>query len=347
MSVLMQSPNIAGLAELIRGSAHVDSGQGGHAPAADAGGTAPVLRFRHVVPMHTGSVAGGTPLFVVAGMFGNVLNLSHLAHLLGEDRPFYALQARGLYGDAEPHETFEEMAEDYLAEIREVQPHGPYLLGGFSGGGLIAFEMARRLIEQGERVLTILMLDTPVRVPYRFTLGERAMMLMQDVRAKGPQFFADKIRQRIDWEREKRERLNRADPSAADQVHFQSRRIGDAFMRALFRYRVPKVDVFVAVFRPKLSVRYRLSRGRMVDGERNFVSPDNFWTPFVGKLSVFEVPGNHDSMVLEPNVRVLVAQMKRVIDQVEHAPAASRSNPEGAVRPSREEPGSVVANAFR
>jgi acyl transferase domain-containing protein/thioesterase domain-containing protein/acyl carrier protein len=345
MSVLMQSPNIASLAELIRGSAHVE-GSAGSAPAQSDAAAAPALRFRHVVPMHTGSVAGGTPLFVVAGMFGNVLNLSHLAHLLGEDRPFYALQARGLYGDAEPHETFEEMAADYLAELREVQPHGPYLLGGFSGGGLIAFEMARRLIEQGERVLTVLMLDTPVRVPYRFTLGERVSMLAQDVRAKGPTFFADKIRQRIEWQREQRERASRADPSAADAVHFQSRRIGDAFMRALFRYKVPKVDVNVAVFRPKLHVRYRLSRGRMVDGERNFVSPDNFWTPHVGKLSVFEVPGNHDSMVLEPNVRVLVSQMKRVIDQVEHAPAVSRAKAETAARPAREVRDEVVANAL-
>ena len=86
---------------------------------------ADALRFRHIVPMHTGSVADGTPLFVVAGMFGNVLNLRHLAHLLGEDRPFYALQARGLYGDAEPHETFEEMATDYLAEIGKCSRTAP------------------------------------------------------------------------------------------------------------------------------------------------------------------------------------------------------------------------------
>ena len=84
-------------------------------------------------------------------MFGNVLNLRHLAHLLGTDRPFYGLQARGLYGDEEPHETFEEAAADYIAEMRTVQPHGPYLLGGFSGGGITAYEMARQLEADGER----------------------------------------------------------------------------------------------------------------------------------------------------------------------------------------------------
>jgi thioesterase domain-containing protein len=201
-------------------------------------------------------------------------------------------------------------------------------------------------MEQGERVLTILMLDTPVRVPHRFSFGERVSMLTQDLQAKGPKFFADKIRQRIDWEREKRERMNRGELAAGDAVHFQSQRIGDAFMRGLSRYRVPIVDVNVAVFRPKLNVRYRLSRGRMVDGERNFISPDNFWTPHVGKLTVFEVPGNHDSMVLEPNVRVLVSQMKRVIDQVERAPSAGRAKSDNTPRPAREAQSEVMANAL-
>ena len=90
------------------------------------------------------------PFFLVAGMFGNVLNLRHLAQLVGSDRPFYGLQARGLYGDHQPHETFEEMARDYIAELRTVQPHGPYLLGGFSGGGITAYEMARQLAAEGE-----------------------------------------------------------------------------------------------------------------------------------------------------------------------------------------------------
>jgi thioesterase domain-containing protein len=70
------------------------------------------------------------------------------------------------------------------------------------------------------------------------------------------------------------------------------------------------------VFRPKLDIRYRLSGGRLVDSYRNYVREDNFWTPHAGELQVFEVPGNHDNMVLEPNVRVLVSQLRRVIDTV-------------------------------
>lgn len=323
MSVLMQSPTIAGLAELVRGGPHVEGADEG-VPVAPASAPA-ALRFRHVVPMHAGPVAGRTPLFIVAGMFGNVLNLSHLANLLGEDRPFYALQARGLYGDAPPHESFEEAAADYLVELRQVQPEGPYLLGGFSGGGLIAYEMARQLIEAGEQVQAVLMLDTPAREIPHFSLRDKIAIFTQGLQRGGARFLREKVAERIAWEKSKRER--RAAAAHGDggvdgaSANFQSQRIGDAFMRSLLRYRLQKVPVKVALFRPKLDVRYRLSGGRLVDVQRNYVREDNFWTPYAGSLQVLEVPGNHDNMVLEPNVRVLVSALRRVIDGLDRAPA--------------------------
>lgn len=321
MSVLMQSPTIEALATLVRGGPFVEGSEGAAgapdaAPATEMAGT-PALRFRHVVPMHAGPVGGRTPLFVVAGMFGNVLNLSHLAHLLGEDRPFYALQARGLYGDVAPHESFEEAAADYIEEIVQVQPQGPYLLGGFSGGGLIAYEMARQLLARGEQVQAVLMLDTPAREIPRFTIGDKFSMLAQSARREGLGVIQKKIAARLEWQRTHRERALQAhDEAQAPSTNFQSQRIGEAFMRGLQRYRVPKVPVRVAVFRPKLDVRYRLSGDRLVDSARNYVREDNFWTPHVGELQVFEVPGNHDNMVLEPNVRVLVSQLRRVLDRL-------------------------------
>lgn len=317
MSVLMQSPTIEGLAKLVRGGEYVEGAADGAAPANAEERPAPELRYHHVVPMHAAPVAGRTPLFLVAGMYGNVLNLSHLAHLLGEDRPFYALQARGLYGDAAPHESFEEAATDYLAEVLQVQPQGPYLLGGFSGGGLIAFEMARQLIDRGEQVLGVLMLDTPAREIPDFSLGDKLSMLAQTAQREGIGFIGQKIQSRIEWEKEKRRR--RAEPAkeaAGNSPSFQSRRIGDAFLRSLAKYKIPKVDVKVALFRPKLDVKFKLSGGRLVDSYRNYVREDNFWTPHVAQLQTFEVPGNHDNMVLEPNVRVLVSRMRRVIDGV-------------------------------
>ena len=65
-----------------------------------------------------------------------------------------------MLGDELPHETFESAAIDYLEEVRKVQPEGPYILAGFCSGGTIAYEMAQQLIDEGEKVSHIVMLDT-------------------------------------------------------------------------------------------------------------------------------------------------------------------------------------------
>ncbi|MFI4931372.1 MAG: amino acid adenylation domain-containing protein, partial [Burkholderiales bacterium] len=98
-----------------------------------------------------------TPLYLVPGVGGNVLGFTLLAKLLDGERPVYGLQARGLDGVEQPLRSVAEMAEHHLREIRLVQPHGPYLVGGACTGGVIAFEIARRLHEQGERVELIVM----------------------------------------------------------------------------------------------------------------------------------------------------------------------------------------------
>src|SRR5690606_17309448 len=115
ISVLFEAPTIRKCADLIiaRGGASGESDQ----PTKPR---APERRFTHLVAMHEGEGGEKTPFFLVAGMFGNVLNLRHLAHLLGADRRFYGLQARGLYGDAPPHDDLTEAARDYIAEMRQV-----------------------------------------------------------------------------------------------------------------------------------------------------------------------------------------------------------------------------------
>ncbi|MEZ4709409.1 MAG: amino acid adenylation domain-containing protein [Caldilineaceae bacterium] len=101
-----------------------------------------------------------TPFFCMHAVGGNVLSLAALAAHLGPEQPFYALQSQGLDGKQTIAATVEEIAAYYLAEIRTVQPHGPYLLGGQSSGGLIAFEAARQLHEQGEKVTLLALFDS-------------------------------------------------------------------------------------------------------------------------------------------------------------------------------------------
>jgi amino acid adenylation domain-containing protein len=100
------------------------------------------------------------PIFFVHAVGGEVLSYSDLARELGPEQPFYGLQAGDLAHLGDEEASIEEMAARYVAAIREVRPNGPYLLGGWSFGGFVAFEMAQQLTRAGESVPLVAMLDT-------------------------------------------------------------------------------------------------------------------------------------------------------------------------------------------
>jgi amino acid adenylation domain-containing protein len=100
------------------------------------------------------------PFFCFHGAGGNVLLYRDLARHLGPDQPFYGVQAKGLDGRQPVNSSIETMAIDYIEEIRRLQPHGPYLLGGYCMGGSIAYEVARRLEAEGEPVGLVALFDT-------------------------------------------------------------------------------------------------------------------------------------------------------------------------------------------
>ncbi|MEH2313979.1 MAG: beta-ketoacyl synthase N-terminal-like domain-containing protein [Nostoc sp.] len=104
------------------------------------------------------------PLFFVHPVGGNILCYYELSLHLGSDQPFYGLQALGLNGESQPYTRIEDMAAKYIEALREIQPNGPYFLGGWSMGGIVAFEMATQLIRNGDRVAMLAMLDSPAPV---------------------------------------------------------------------------------------------------------------------------------------------------------------------------------------
>ena len=100
------------------------------------------------------------PFFCIHGAGGNVLIYRELSQNLGLDQPFYGLQSQGLEGTEPPLTRIEDMAALYVEAIRRRQPHGPYLLGGYCGGGLVAFEVAQQLRSAGEKIALLALLDT-------------------------------------------------------------------------------------------------------------------------------------------------------------------------------------------
>ena len=131
-----------------------------------------LVRLRAGSPMYA-------PFFCVHASDGVAIGMRPLAMAMETDVPFYCLQAKGLDG-SEPFATVEENAQFYLAEIRKVQPQGPYHLGGYCYGGIVAFEMARMLVEAGEAVATLVLIDcyNPSYLRFKPT-GEMLWRLLQ------------------------------------------------------------------------------------------------------------------------------------------------------------------------
>ncbi|MFC6370552.1 alpha/beta fold hydrolase, partial [Nonomuraea thailandensis] len=145
---LFAAPTVAGISDLL------DNG--------DTSATHPV---DIVLPLR--ARGGKPPLFCVHPVTGLAWCYTGLLQHLGPDRPLYGLQTRGLAGDTTVHSTLGELVDDYLAQLRRIQPTGPFHLLGWSLGGGIAHAMACRLQEQGEEVALLAMMDSYPPAPAR------------------------------------------------------------------------------------------------------------------------------------------------------------------------------------
>ena len=311
LSMLFEAPTVAECAELIIG----EVGDGDDEDvSADA---KPAKKREHslLVPLHRNRNASRAPFFMVAGMYGNVMNLRHFASHLHSEQPFYGIQARGLLGETEPHNRFAPMAKDYLEQIRRIQPQGPYFLGGFSGGGVTAYEMAVQLRAAGEEVALLVLLDTPSTTVPTLSKRDRVLLLKRRLIQIGPRYFLDGVRKKLRIVgaalRERQER-KQAEQRPSD---FRSEQVGDAFTEAVHNYVTPKYAGNVVLYRPPLDQSFELEPHRWVNVDGGFVDHFNFWGEFIndvegeGGLDVEVVTGDHDSMVLEPHVRVLAEKL--------------------------------------
>jgi len=191
------------------------------------------------------------------------------------------------------------------------------MVGGFSGGGLTAWEIARQLEGLGEAVALTVLLDTPVPVRPPLSRLDKMLIRLQEMREQGPAFAANWVRAKL---AHRAARRARAEAAPAETHQFHDTEIEAAFIRAVGAYEMPRRDGRTVLFRPPLERRYRVSGGRFVSSVRHYVHHDNELAPYAPALEVVEVPGDHDSMVLEPNVRVLARRLRAAIEAAE-APA--------------------------
>lgn len=132
------------------------------------------LRFPPLVLLKDGPQQPA--VFVTHGLGGSVIDFFQVIKHIRTPHPIQGMQARGIDGTEEPFDRIEDMAQFHLDAIRQVQPRGPYLLAGYSLGGLVAFEMARRLTAAGEKVALLAMLDSYPDIRY-LSVGQRARLV--------------------------------------------------------------------------------------------------------------------------------------------------------------------------
>jgi len=235
---------------------------------------------------------------------GDPFCYDELARQLGPDQPFYALRSVGLDGATAAHTEVSAMAAYYLDALRQMQPHGPYLLAGYSGGGLIAFEMAHQLRAADDDVALVAFIDTFCPTYLLKSQGDRVRWFVRGVREGGPRFLA-----RWTWLKAGTTVSRLWTPPRPKGGDFwprdeetQTVDTGPYFTAAQSTYRLRALDVHVAVFRA--SVRT----------EHGWLPPDLGWAPYVtGGISAYEIPGHHETMCLDPDVNVLAADMAAVI----------------------------------
>jgi amino acid adenylation domain-containing protein len=265
-----------------------------------------------LVPIQT--AGNNPPLFFVHAVGGQVLSYMDLGRHLGQNQPFYGLQSRPAVKGLIKHASLEEMAAEYVKAIRAFQPVGPYRLGGWSMGGVIAFEMARQMEQQGQEVALLALVDSYAPSPtlseatytddlagFALHLGfsyERIMAAESAILKLLPSEHLAYV-----FSEAKASGMLPADTTLEDLSV-----MWDVFSdnsQLLSRYRGGRYQGKATLFRAEQSLGPGL-------GENGFIpeDPERGWGIWAsGGVEVIAAPGNHFTMIQAPQVDKMAEQL--------------------------------------
>jgi amino acid adenylation domain-containing protein len=292
LATLFQAPTIEALAALIR----------------SGGWTSP---WKSLVPIQPHG--SRVPIFAVPGVGGHVLGFNDLARLLGLDQPFYGLQSVGLSGETEPLTRIEDIAAQFLGEVRAIQPQGPYCLLGACMGGVVAYEMAQQLAAAGQRVSLLALLETwrPVAARGAPRLGSPRAAVLRFAAAR-MLLYTRTLWQLEPAERREyikarlmtlREAIATRDVFRGDRSELYRSRVTQANLQAFRQYVARPYPGSLVVFTAEDRRSLTTEDGRLT------------WRELAtGGMDTHAVPG-HDSgsIMFEPHVRVLVEHLQRYL----------------------------------
>ncbi len=250
------------------------------------------------------------PLLIVSAGNGLILELCDLAQRIDYPGQIWGLQPPGLDGEAEPFTTIGDVADYYAKEITDAFPEGPYHLIGYSFGGLIAYETARRFAATGRKVGLIGLIDSnvcetywPKRVWVQSVLAHALRRVVEARQkpigqalseighgvAKLFHYIGDKLGGKTTAS------VHRS-VYYVGGLHPDFQRVRDSSIVAFERYRPMPLDLDVTLFKSKR-------------GDPHACDPVRVWRRLVRRLDVSHVPGSHTTMVREPFVRALAAEI--------------------------------------
>jgi aspartate racemase len=296
LATLLQAPTVGALAEVLRKENWKPS-------------------WSSLVPLQPGG--SKPPLFLIHSHGGNVLEYYPLANHLDKDQPVYGLQARGLDGNIPKNESLEQIATAYLKEIRSLQSEGPYFLGGFCFGGLVALEAAQQLQDAGQKVALVVMIQTthpgaPVFMPgsgsaerWWHRTAKRIDLERDNLLQRGLGYFGDRLRRTRDI---MQARTQIAFDKRMSNGNGSKRRASMAYIlellgmehdRAFMSYVPRPYDGDVLLFRASKQLP-----GMLADRSLG-------WKEVIkGHLEICELPGHQQNILVEPRVMRLAEELQ-------------------------------------
>lgn len=256
-----------------------------------------------IIPMKTSGEL--PPLFCLHSGGAHVLFYQGLAKHLSADRPVYAIQPTGIDGEEEYHSSISEMATHYIAEMRKVQPQGPYHLIGTCFGNAVGIEMAHQLKAMGQELAVLYVVDSaPAYIVPPSPNGERKPMsrMLHMVKDGNWQGIVKKFRNRYIRLDKKLKASSRSDQEIELDEIVDS--LNDVYVNYTWK---PIEDKIVLIRSTEFSQRkdkgFHLKRWQFLAGQQ---------------LEVCEVEGHHLTLFKEPEVGGLTKAIEAHLSQLQH-----------------------------
>ena len=253
----------------------------------------------------------GRPFFCVHPVSGNVLAYAGLARRLGPGVSFHGLQAPGLDGGQPPRESVEELAALYVDAVREVQPTGPYRLGGWSMGGAVCFEMARLLRARGEQVELLVLIDSHARA---------SEMLGPDLSALASRWFAETVAQHVGVPLSLPEHLPSTSEAVLELLLEEGRKaevlppgLGAEQLRAMLRVFESNLRAHACYVPGPYDGRITLLRASASSPDEAHDSDYGWGALTTGGVDIHLLEGDHQELMREPHVEDLARRLERLL----------------------------------